>query len=131
MNNTTMNNTTMDNTTMNNTTMNNTNNHNKKHPEKNTEKDPEKDLEVEMENDYLVIPCPHCYEKMIIYVKELNCHIFRHGVLKKNKQQINPHLNKQVCDFLFLKKLIYGCGKPFRIVKTRETKYKSMICGYI
>jgi len=122
-----MNNTTMNNTTMNNTTMNNTNNHNKKHPEKNTEKD----LEVEMENDHLVIPCPHCYEKMIIYVKELNCHIFRHGVLKKNKQQINPHLNKQVCDFLFLKKLIYGCGKPFRIVKTGETKYKSMICGYI
>ena len=93
--------------------------------------DDKKPLEVEVENGHLVIPCPHCHESMIIYLNELNCHILRHGVFKKNGQQINPHLKKCVCDFLFLKKLIYGCGKPFRIVKIEEKKYKSEICGYI
>jgi hypothetical protein len=90
-----------------------------------------KTLEVEVDDDHLIVPCPHCYEDMVIYLSELNCHIFRHGVLKKNGQQIDPHLKKRICDFLFFNKLIYGCGRPFRIVKIGEKKYKSEICGYI
>lgn len=56
--------------------------------------------------------CPHCQGS--IEVKELNCQIFRHGVLKSNGQPISPHLPKAECDRLFQQKLIYGCGKPFR-----------------
>ena len=77
--------------------------------------------------DYILERCPHCKEQLFIYKKELNCRIFRHGFYKKNLKQINPHLKKEICDNLFKKKLIYGCGKPFRIDKNN----KAIKCGYI
>ena len=78
-----------------------------------------------MEN-YLIIQCPHCNELIQIFKNEINCSIFRHGVLKSNMQQINPHLNKIECDNLYNNNLIYGCGKPFKIVND-----KAEICDYI
>ena len=38
---------------------------------------------------------------------------------KYNLQQIDPHMGKDECDYLSNNKLIYGCGKPFKIVKER------------
>lgn len=69
------------------------------------------------EKEFICMMCPHCHEEIIIKIAELNCHIFRHGVYKKNWQQIDPHMKKKECDRLFNKKLIYGCGKPFKIVE--------------
>jgi len=63
----------------------------------------------------LIVKCPHCFEEILIYKNEINCAIFRHGVYKKNYNQIDPHLNKTECDNLFNAGLIYGCGKPFRL----------------
>ena len=81
-----------------------------------------------MENT--VIQCPHCQE--FIIVEKLNCGIFRHGVLIQNGEQIPPHLGKPMCDELAEKKLIYGCGKPFKISKTNEsTPFSIEICDYI
>lgn len=57
------------------------------------------------------VKCPHCNEYVII--EEINCAIFRHGILKKNMNQINQHLSKLECDKLKEKDLIYGCGKLF------------------
>ena len=65
-----------------------------------------------MQNE-LIINCPHCDQLIIIL--ELNCRIFRCGIYKKNFEQINPHLNKIICDELAANNLIYGCGKPFKI----------------
>jgi hypothetical protein len=78
----------------------------------------------------IIIICPHCKGSVLVNKKEFNCHIFRHGILKKNKKQINPHLSKSKCDFLFKNKLIYGCGKPFRLI-LKDNKYETEICGYI
>ncbi len=75
------------------------------------------------------ISCPHCGEFIII--EEMNCGIFRHGVLKKSGKQINPHASKRVCDNYFKKKLIIGCGKPFRIIKNEEGDVTIEICDYI
>ena len=58
---------------------------------------------------------------------ELNCRIFRCGVLKLNGLQINPHSNKNICDDLTANNLIYGCGKPFLI----DGNNKALICYYI
>ena len=55
----------------------------------------------------LIINCPHC-DQLIIIV-ELNCRIFRCGVLKLNGEQIYSHLNKNICDDLTANNLIYGC----------------------
>ena len=74
------------------------------------------------------IECPHCGG--IIEIIQMNCGIFRHGVLKANNQQINPHASKEICDELFTKELIYGCGKPFRIVCENGT-FMVVICDYI
>ena len=41
----------------------------------------------------MIITCPHCAE--IIWIDEINCGIFRHGILKSNLIQIDPMLNIQ------------------------------------
>jgi len=80
------------------------------------------------DDDYIVRDCPSCGEYVIIFKNELNCKIFRHGIFKDSHKQIPPHSNKLLCDSLFDKTLIYGCGKPF-IYDNNDTKLK--LCGYI
>jgi hypothetical protein len=54
-------------------------------------------------------------------IEELNCTIFRHGY-DKNMEQIPPHATQKECELL----TVYGCGKPFKIVKGVAVK-----CDYI
>lgn len=75
-----------------------------------------------------VVICPHCKESIII--EEINCAIFRHAVLKINNLQINPHSSKDICNALIENKLIYGCGKPFQLIK-KDNKIEAVICDYI
>lgn len=77
----------------------------------------------------IIINCPHCNQ--MIEIIELNCKIFRCGIMKKNFKQIDPHLCKDDCDKLKIKDKIYGCGKPFRIIVDSDNKYISEICDYI
>ena len=72
-----------------------------------------------------IITCPHCKEFVII--SELNCRIFRHGILK-NGTQISPHLSLEEWENLVKNDLIYGCGKPFRLVMDNE--WVAEICGF-
>ena len=76
------------------------------------------------------VQCPHCKEYVII--EQINCAIFRHGVFKSNMNQINPHLPKSACDDLVIKGLIYGCGKPFKIIKeNNQSEWMAVECDYI
>jgi hypothetical protein len=59
--------------------------------------------------------------------REVNCRIFRCGVIKNTNQPIPPHAPKIVCDQLALTGQIYGCGKPFRLNLNNEPE----ICDYI
>ena len=45
----------------------------------------------------MIIICPHCRE--YIDIEEINCGIFRHGVLISNRQQIHPHSSEELCNF--------------------------------
>jgi hypothetical protein len=56
--------------------------------------------------------------------------ILRHGNHKNNMQPIHPHLNKNDCDKLVDNNLIYGCGKPLRIININDT-FTVEICDYI
>ena len=76
---------------------------------------------------YLLFDCPHCKFGILVYKNELNCRIFRCGILKNNGAQIPPHLAKETCDLLYIQGYIYGCGKPFRITDNLEI----VKCGYI
>ena len=74
--------------------------------------------------DKLIVTCPHCKDPVII--QKINCAIFRHGSIKKTGKQMKPHLNQAACEELIKNNLIYGCGKPFRIVNG-----KAVVCEYI
>jgi hypothetical protein len=76
----------------------------------------------------ILVVCPHCNGTVL--VEQLNCQIFRHGILKETGQQINPHLKKSDCDLLFESGRIYGCGKPFKVVPKADT-YEAIVCDYI
>jgi hypothetical protein len=75
-----------------------------------------------------IIICPHCNEFIII--KRINCGIFRHGILKHNRKQINPHSTKELCESYIRENKIYGCGKPFRVILNKN-QFKVEICDYI
>lgn len=81
-----------------------------------------------MNDDYLCITCPHCNNCILIYKKDINCGIFRHGIIKTTGQQIDPHASKDVCDYLIKNEKIYGCGKPFKL-SSKDTI--AVICEYI
>lgn len=77
------------------------------------------------------IACPHCDMLMELPHQEINCAIYRHGVLKATGQQMDPHAPKALCDHLARNGLIYGCGKPFRVVKNRTGGLTVERCGYV
>ena len=78
----------------------------------------------------IVVVCPHCSEQILI--EELNCCIFRHGILKDSGKQICPHSSLELCNYYINEKKIFGCGKPFQIIKEiGKDEYKAVVCGYI
>ena len=85
--------------------------------------------EINLIEDFYHFNCPHCNKDIVVHKKELNCQIFRCGIYKNSFQQINPHLPKQDCDKLVLENKIYGCAKPFEILKI-NTKLLVTKCDY-
>ena len=82
------------------------------------------------EFEFYIFTCPYCEGTIIVHRNELNCRIFRHGVLKANQEQMNPHCPKEECDRLVAENLIIGCGKPFR-VEGEGVNVNVVMCGYI
>jgi hypothetical protein len=80
------------------------------------------------EDEKPIVICPHC--KDYVLIDKINCAIFRHGIFKKNGKQINPHTSKDLCDKYIKNNLIYGCGKPFKIVIVDDI-VDTEICDYI
>jgi hypothetical protein len=81
-----------------------------------------------MVSEEFIVICPNCKDYVII--KEINCKIFRHAILKESGEQINPHSSKEECDFFINNNLIYGCGSPFILVLKNNTYYAEK-CEYI
>lgn len=80
--------------------------------------------------DNLLLKCPHCHEYVLIYKKEFNCKIFRHAYYRDTYKRINPYMKKEICERLLKEDLIYGCGKPFKLVELNN-KYILEKCIYI
>jgi hypothetical protein len=70
--------------------------------------------------------CPHCKVLLAVEEKEINCGVFRCGVVKQTNQQVPPHTPKPVCDALAAQNLIWGCGKPFKFDGECVA-----VCGYV
>jgi hypothetical protein len=99
-------------------------------------------MEQDNNDIHLIVKCPHCEE--FVLIEKLNCCIFRHGIIIKTGKQMNPHESKENCEVLKKKNLIYGCGKPFKIIKKnndtndndlnenkKDNNYSTEICDYI
>lgn len=80
------------------------------------------------DTDVLIFDCPHCQQQVVVRLQEVNCKIFRHGVMKTNYEQINPHATKELCDSLVERGEIYGCGKPFKL---SDDLTRVEVCDYI
>jgi hypothetical protein len=88
----------------------------------------EQNMNVTHINEKPIIICPNC--DMPIIIEKLNCGIFRHGILKCNGKQIDPHSSKILCEYYIAKNMAYGCCKPFRISIYNGT-YIAEVCDYI
>jgi hypothetical protein len=77
----------------------------------------------------IILTCPHCNDYILI--EKLNCKIFRHGVFISSNKQIDPHSSKELCNFLTKENLIYGCGKPFKVIEMNDGSWNTEICDYI
>ena len=92
-----------------------------------------KEVKYISEDSCYVFECPHC--DLLVQVKEndVNCQIFRHGLVATTKQQINPHASKEHCDRLVAQGLVIGgCAGPFKLFRgpTGAIEYVD-ICEYI
>ena len=67
----------------------------------------------------IIVKCPHC--ELYMEIAQLNCKIFRHGTLRSNGKQIDPHSPKDLCDYYV---------KNNKIEKNGDT-YIPVICDYI
>lgn len=81
-----------------------------------------------MNHTNFVVTCPHCNDPIL--VSEINCQIFRHGVLIESGQQMDPHSSLEVCTYLSNNKKIYGCGKPFKLIQNEQKEWTAIVCGY-
>jgi hypothetical protein len=79
--------------------------------------------------DPVIVFCPHC--QGIVVVQQINCAIFRHGVFRNSGEQIPPHSSKLECTVWSERQEIWGCGKPFQVVKNIDNKLEAIICEYI
>jgi len=81
---------------------------------------------VFLEDGSYTFACPHCGVGLNVKQNEINCQIFRCGVLKDTKQPVPPHAPKQECERLVAEQKIWGCAKPFKF----DGKTIAF-CGYI
>jgi len=86
----------------------------------------------QQEDNCYVFNCPHCDSLIQVEKNQVNCTIFRHGQYKSTGEQIPPHSSKEICDSLVKQNLIYGCGKPFKLLlDSNNIVSHAEICDYI
>jgi hypothetical protein len=76
-----------------------------------------------------VVICPYCNE--YVWIEQINCGIFRHGIYKQNFEQIQPHASELECKRLVSEQLIYGCGQPFRVIIQLSGIPIAEVCDWI
>ena len=82
------------------------------------------------ESNLYQFTCPYCDISIQVEKNQLNCKIFRCGIMKNGGTQVNPHSSKTECDHLVDKNLVWGCCKPFKFVEYENNNYVE-ICEYI
>lgn len=105
-------------------------NSNTDQPTQNTQKYSDTLPERIEDDKSLQLACPHCEGIFNVFDNEIRCRIFRHGVHKKLLLPMNPHASKEECDRLVEEGIIFGCGKPFEMIKDDNGSWKAVVCEY-
>ena len=84
-----------------------------------------------MEDGSFCVECPTCQGVILVAPHELHCRIFRHGIYRMTGEPIPPHATKEECDSLFFQNMIYGCGKPFQVVRQEDGTELAVLCDYL
>lgn len=74
----------------------------------------------------IIFKCPYCDTYIEVCKNEINCNIFRHGAWKNNGIGIPPHSSEININKWLIDDMIYGCGKPFKLINGEAVKI-----GYI
>ena len=82
------------------------------------------------DNDHIFV-CRHCNEEFVVNRNDFNCMILRHGVYRNNMNPISPHAPREECDMLYENNMIFGCGKPLKIIPLEDGNFDVIICDYI
>ena len=144
-----------------------------------------KTVDWTVDDDCYIFECPHCEIPVQVEGSQVNCSIFRHGLMKdtymvrcssgvvrihvpltdiestdgtlfrtgdkvraksspdsdyedarimrvNQGHQVPPHSSQRVCDELVAKGHIWGCGKPFKLIKGPSGRVEIVEkCGYI
>jgi hypothetical protein len=78
--------------------------------------------------------CPHCQGMVEIPANDFACRIFRHGVYRANGLSIPPHLGKNECEELVKNNKVWGCAKPFQLIRqgtTPQQQEQCVACDYV
>jgi hypothetical protein len=78
-----------------------------------------------------IFECPHCTGIVIVNSQEVNCQIFRHGIMKSNGEQVNPHAPKEECEMLSSSGLVHGCCNPFILIILPDGYVSPEKCDWI
>ena len=70
----------------------------------------------------MIRECPWC--GVALWIEEINCGIFRCGIIKASGVQLSPHLPELECEAAI--PYIWGCSRPFMLSGLEVVK-----CGYI
>ncbi len=74
---------------------------------------------IDADTGVLCFTCPHCGTDLQVEPNQINCGIFRCGIVRSTGAQIAPHASEQECDALRTNEggtKIWGCARPFRLV---------------
>ena len=88
-------------------------------------------LAVNEQDGFLHFSCPHCGIDLEVEAAQVNCGIFRCGIVRSTGAQLPPHMSKQDCDALRSEEngaLIWGCARPFRLDAADQTV---TVCDYV
>jgi len=86
---------------------------------------------IEADSSY-VFSCPHCDMFIQVLREDVNCQIFRHGVIRSSGEQVNQHSTKEYCDSLLNNNLVIGCCKPFKLILNDKNFVEFVdLCDYL
>lgn len=97
---------------------------------------------------YICVLCPTCWGVVFVAKHELNCAVFRHGIMLATGEPIPPHATQIECEELIKQKAVLGCGQPFKIEAYQDevpiasddvamdatvnlTRHRAVLCGWI